>query len=320
MTLPDHFAPLSSAENKLVEDALSLERTSFADGALPEAAEDDVTIRADLIRNLLLSAPLNDKGIRLRGAWIKGALDLQGCDCARDTTLTACNLPEPVNLTNANLRGFHISGCRLGGLIADNASFSGSIYLRAGTFVGGEVSLAGASVAGDVQICDAEITSPTQDAIFAPSLRVGGSLFLGNYPYADGETNLVTSGQIFLSSARVEHDLFVSNTAINLNDAALAGAVFGATEEHGSDIAISLARAKIGGILSLKDNQISRGVVSLAGAHAERLKDEPVGPGAAYPIRLDGFTYTDFSRHAETNIQARLDWLAREGIEGQIEG
>ncbi|MCY4179405.1 MAG: hypothetical protein OXD48_03860, partial [Litoreibacter sp.] len=105
MTLPDHFAPLSSAENKLVEDALSLERTSFADGALPEAAEDDVTIRADLIRNLLLSAPLNDKGIRLRGAWIKGALDLQGCDCARDTTLTACNLPEPVNLTNANLRG-----------------------------------------------------------------------------------------------------------------------------------------------------------------------------------------------------------------------
>ncbi|MEM7470627.1 MAG: hypothetical protein AAF340_04685 [Pseudomonadota bacterium] len=311
MTLEDRFAPLTEAEQKLVDDAVNPNRTSFADGALPPSADDNVTIRADLIRHLLLSAPLHDKGVRLRGAWIKGALDLQGCDCERDISLTACHLPEPVNLTNANLRGLHISGCRLGGLVADNASFSGSIYLRAGTLISGEVSLSGASVGGDVQICDGEIASATQDAIFAPSLRVAGSLFLGNYPYADGDTSLVTSGQIFLSSARVAHDLFVSNTAINLNDTTLAGAVFGATEEHGSNIAISLARAKVGGILFLKDNQISRGVFNLAGAHVERLKDEPIGPGAAYPIRLDGFTYTDFSRHAETSIKARLDWLAR---------
>lgn len=305
------FEPLSAAETKLIEEATLPNRTVIADGALPDEAHEEVQVRADLIRYLLISAPLHDKGIRLRGAWITGELDLQGCDCARDISLTSCHLVEAINFTNANLRGLHISGCRLKGLAADNASFSGSVYVRSGTHISGEVSLSGTQINGDLQFCDAVIEATTQDAIFAPSLRVSGSVFLGNYPYADGNTSLVTMGQIFLSSARVEHDFFISNTAITLNDATLGGAVFGATEEHGSDIAISLARAKIGGILFLQDNQISRGIFNLAGADVERLKDEPVGPGAAYPIRLDGFTYSDFSRHAETNLRARLEWLAR---------
>lgn len=311
MTDVQDFAPFSEAEQKLIDEAEMPNRTTIADGALPTTASPSVSIRAELIRQLLLVSPLHDKGIRLRGAWISGPLDLQGCDSARDISLSACHLAEPANLTNASLRGLHLSGCTLAGFAADNARFSGSVYLRAGTRITGEVSLSGAQIGGDLQVCDVHITSNTQDAIFAPSLRVGGSLFLGNYPYADGQTSLVTEGQIFLSSARVEHDLFLSRTAITLNDQGLAGAVFGATEEHGSDIAVSLARAKVGGILFLQDNQISRGVVNLAGAHVARLKDEPVGPGAAYPIRLDGFTYTDFSRHTETNIQARLDWLGR---------
>jgi hypothetical protein len=51
------------------------------------------------------------------------------------------------------------------------------------------------------------------------------------------------------------------------------------------------------------------GEISLAGASVERLKDEPEGPGATYPIRLDGFRYNDFSRHADTDVKARLAWL-----------
>ncbi len=305
------FEPLSPAEQKLIDEAGLPNRTVLADGSLPAKNTEAVQVRADLVRFLLITMPLHDKGIRLRGAWITGALDLQGCDCNRDVSLTACHLAEPMNLTNACLRGLHVSGCWIAGVSADNASFSGSVYFRAGTHIAGEVSLSGASVNGDLQMCDVVIESAAQDSIFAPSLRVEGSVFLGNYPYADGDTSLVVTGQIFLSSARVEHDFFLTNTAITLNDNALDGAVFGATEEHGSNIAVSLARARIGGILFLQDNQISRGIFNLAGGNVGRLKDEPMGPGAAYPVRLDGFTYTDFSRHAETNIRARLDWLAR---------
>ncbi len=305
------FEPLSPAEQKLVEEAVLPNRTVLAAGTLPAKCSEDVQVRADLIRFLLLSHPLHDKGIRLRGAWIVGALDLQGCDSQRDISLTACRLPDPMNLINASLRGLHISGCRLSDVSADNAAFSGSVYFRSGTHIEGELSLSGATINGDLQVCDAKIEAAGQDAIFAPSLRVKGSVFFGNYPYADGDTTLIVTGQIFMSSARVEHDLFLTNTAITLNDLSLSGAVFGATEEHGSGIAISLARAKVGGILFLKTNHISRGILNLAGAHVTRLKDEPVGPGAAYPVRLDGFTYSDFSRHAEIGIQSRLDWLNR---------
>lgn len=51
--------------------------------------------------------------------------------------------------------------------------------------------------------------------------------------------------------------------------------------------------------------------MNLAGATVARLKDEPVGPGANYPIRLDGFRYKDFSRHTDTLVASRLAWLDR---------
>jgi hypothetical protein len=258
--------------------------------------------------------PLDEKGLRLRGAWIRGVLDLQGCDCARDITLSRCHLDEAPTLVNATLRGLHISACDIGGLSADNAGFAGSLYIRAGTRVRGEIGLAGARISGDLQLCDLVISPSGQDAVFAPSLRVEGSVFLGNYPYGDGATTLTANGTLFFSSARVEHDFFVSNVAISPMDAALGDAVFGATEEHGSDIALSLARARIGGLLYFQDNQVTRGIVNLAGAQVARLKDEPAGPGANYPVRLDGFRYNDFSRHTDTSVMSRLEWLDRRPV------
>jgi len=289
------------------------------DGERPGPDAEGVEIRADVLRRLLLSdTDLHDKGLRLRGARITGSLDLQGCDCRRDLSLSQCILEGPLNLVNATLRGLHISGCVMAGLSADNASFSGSVYIRAGSEVHGEMSLSGARISGDLQICDATLSSPDHDAIFAPSLRVEGSVFLGNYPYSDTTTYLHATGMLFFSSARVDHDFFLTNTSITLVEDGMGTPVFDPTEEHGRDMALSLARAKVGGILYLKDNQINKGIVNFAGARVARLRDEPEAPGASYPIRLDGFRYGDFSRHAETDIKARLDWLARKPDEMQF--
>lgn len=311
----EDFAPFTVAEHKLIDESHLPNRTTVGDGTIPTSENKATDIRADLVRLLLLGSPdvpnLHDKGIRLRGARIIGSLDLQGCDCPRDLSLSQCRLSEPLNLVNASLRGLHISGCEMKGIAADNLNVAGSVYIRAGTRVTGEISLAGARVSGDLQICDAQIDTVLQDAIFAPSLQVDGSVFLGNYPYSDTVTTLRATGLLFFSSARIAHDFFLTNTAISLPDRTMGPTIFGATEEHGCDMALSLARARVGGILYLKDNQITRGIVNLAGATVGRLTDEPVGPGAAYPIRLDGFTYNDFSRHADTDIKARLNWLKR---------
>ena len=74
-----------------------------------------------------------------------------------------------LNLINATLRGLHLSGGPLSGSTADNARFSGSVYLRddipvTGEIglipVTGEIGLAGARIGGDLQICGAEIRAP----------------------------------------------------------------------------------------------------------------------------------------------------------------
>ncbi|WP_114284804.1 hypothetical protein [Candidatus Halocynthiibacter alkanivorans] len=317
-TLSD-YSPLSEAEKRFIDGAGDSARLTFGDGDIPDQIAPGTRIRAALIRFVLLGKDpkiiLHDKGIRLRGAVITGRLDLQGCDCRRDISLTRCRIEEPLSLVNASLRGLHISGCLMKGLMADNASFSGALYLRSGTVIDGEISLAGARIGGDLQICDAEIHSGVSDAVFAPSLRVQGSVFLGNYPYSQRVTTLISEGMLFFASARVAHDFFVTNTAISLPAEAQPAAFFGATEEHGNNIALSLGRAVIGGILYMQANQIGRGIVNLAGAEVARLTDEPAGPGAVYPIRLDGFRYGDFSRHAETSLAARLEWLARRPAE-----
>lgn len=307
------FAPLSTAETRLLEDRAATTRITVGDGELPEADGDAVTIRAALLRQLLVTheATLSEKGLRLRGARITGLLDLQGINIEHDITLSRCVLTDRIELVNARLNGLYISGCQMQGLSADSAHFDGSLFLRADTHVDGEISLAGAHVAGDMQLCDVEIDATGQDAIFAPSLSVGGSVFIGNYPYSSGVSEFRSTGGLFLSSLSVAHDVFVTNASIAPHPADATDSFFHATEEHGPDMALSLARARIGGILYFRDNQIARGIVNLAGAEVARLRDEPAEPGATYPIRLDGFRYQDFSRHTDTSIKSRLDWLDR---------
>ena len=305
---------LTPAETKLLAECTETGRITFGDGEVPPEATPDVTLRASLLRQLLLEqgeTALNPKGLRVRGAWISGTLDLQGTDCNRDITLGNCVLEAPLNFVNARLRGLHLMGCTAKGLMGDNAHFGGSVYIRGETSMAGELSLAGARISGDLQVCGARLVADGQDAIFAPSLRIDGSLFLGNYPYADGETTLTAAGAIFLSSVHVAHDVFLTHTSVSLNDGAFLQQVFDGTEEHGSDISVSLARAQVGGILYLQNNQITRGLVNLAGARVARLSDEPEGPGTAYAIRLDGFRYGDFSRHTDISPAVRLRWLER---------
>lgn len=313
MSLFDPFLPLTPAEEKLISDCVGEARVQFGDGEVPSEKGPEVGLRAEVLRALLLSpdTPLNAKGLRVRGAYIQGVLDLQGATCGFDITLSRCRLDGTLQLTNARMRGLHVSGSQMCSLMADNAAFDGAVFLRDGTEVRGEISLAGARLDGDLQMCDLTVFTTVQDAIFAPSLRIDGSLFLGNYPYTNGTSSLKVDGGIFLSSLNVSHDVFVTNAAIAPRDDVAASGFFHATEEHGANIALSLARARVGGILFMRDNQIARGIVNLAGAQVARLRDEPAGPGATYPVRLDGFSYRDFSRHAEIGLRERLDWLER---------
>lgn len=314
------FEPLLPAETRLLEIAASGRRVEIGDGNLPAASE-GVEIRADVVRLLLLgedpAVPVHAKGIRLRGAWISGSLDFQGADCDSDLSLSRCVLAGPMVFVNADMRGLYLSGCKCAGISADNASFRGSVYLRAGSENQGEVSLPGARIAGDLQICDATLDGQGRAAVFANSLRVDGSVYLGDYPYDTADTQLHATGALIFSNARVVQDFFVRNVGIGAASETLPPATLQDGAEGGNAVALSLVRADVNGAFYFKQNQISGGIVNLSGARVRRLNDEPGGQGADHAIRLDGFEYQDFAQHTDVTVPVRLAWLDRrpKGIE-----
>ncbi len=307
------FEPLLPAELKLVELAGSGTRVEICDGNLPLSDSADVEIRAGLIRLILLgldpTAVPHAKGIRIRGARISGVLDFQGVDCDNDLSLSRCLIDNALMFVNAKLRGVYLSGCKCLGISADNAVFDGSVYLRQGYESTGEISMPGTCICGDLQICDARIDEGGQAAVFANSIRVGGSVYLGDYPYYSVDTELHVVGAIVLSNADIEEDFYCCNVAVSSPTLGAQVVLDGA--EGDNVIALSIARAEIRGVLYFKRNQISGGIVNFSGVQTRRLNDEPMSVGNGKAIRLDGFEYQDFAQHTDIDVKARLNWLGR---------
>lgn len=313
------FEPLLPAEQKLVEQASLGTRVEIGDGALPLPDAENVEIRASLIRMILLgldeTAIPHAKGIRIRGARVTGILDFQGVDCNNDLSLSRCVIEKAPVFVNARMRGVYLSGCTCAGISADNAVFDGSVYLRNGFSCVGEIAFPGTQIKGDLQICDARIDGNGSAAVFANSLRVDGSVYLGDYPYDAVDTELHSEGAIVLSNADIDEDFYCRNVSVSSPTISTQVVIDGA--EGDNVIALSLARAEIRGVLYFKHNQISGGIVNFSGAQTRRLNDDPSGIGNGQAIRLDGFEYQDFAQHTNISVRERLEWLARrpEGIE-----
>lgn len=312
------FKPLSAAEEKLVECLISGSRTMLGGGEIPDDPNDDVTIRAGLIRHVLTGGDagfrIHPSGIRLRGAWIAGRLDLQGCNVDVDLTMSKSHFEKAPNLVNARLRGLHLSGCDLPGLIADQARFTGPLFIRSGCIFRGEISLPSASIDGDFQLCDTVIDVETGSALFANGISVSGSVFFGNYPFSPNDTALIASAPILMTSSRIGHDFYISN-------ASLTGPK---VEDHNkqadgsetlSEIAFSMSRSIIEGLFFAKALRVSGGIVNLSGVRAKRLNDEPAAEDATFLMRLDGFEYRSFAQHTDISVKSRLRWLARRPVD-----
>lgn len=306
---------LSEAEIRLLEECSSGSRLVLGDGTRPSVSEPSVTIRASFIRALLLDqvdgAYLIEKGLRLKGAWISGTLDLQGVECRHDLALTNTVLEATPNLLSARMRGLFLNGSLVPGFSADGASFDGSVYLRNGFVSTSEISLPGVKIKGDLQICDAELSGAGRASVFAASLRVDGNIFLGDYPFDEIDSELRADGALIFLSANIGQDFYCRNCALTAHTAILGKAVSLEGEEGRHHSAFSLARATVGGVLYMKHNQIAGGSVNLSDARVRRLNDEPAGEGAAYRIRLDGFDYHEFAQDADASVGARLNWLSR---------
>ncbi|MFW5680141.1 MAG: hypothetical protein ACOC3D_07720, partial [Pseudomonadota bacterium] len=294
-------------------------------------------VRAEFLRSLLLqhpgTPPMHEKGLRLSGAWIEGALDLEGCRIGRDIGLVDCVFDASLVLRAAVIDSLYLDGSSLPGLVAERLEARGDVYLR-GAVVEGAVVLAGARLRGEFVADGAAVTSVGEVAIDAARLVAGGNVLL---------RGAVVTGGVRLAGADIGADLMATGARITRPGAAaleaeglrtrgdvalrlaeiegtvaLVGArvagdcdFTGGSFSEAEDTAITLARATIEGAFILRDGARVDGVLNLNGASAGALVDHPDAWPAAGNLKLNHFVYgAILGASAEASV--RLSWLARQ--------
>ena len=156
------FQPLSAAEAKVVAHLSLGDFDRLGDGLRPEREDPARTVRAELLRFLILGNSehrLHEKGLRLSGAWVIGILDLEGCRIPRDIGLKDCRFEASPVLRSAIIDNLFLDGSALPGLQADRLEARGGLSLRGAT-VTGEIRLCGARTGGNIEIDGASSSRP----------------------------------------------------------------------------------------------------------------------------------------------------------------
>ncbi|SDG46263.1 hypothetical protein SAMN05216241_11419 [Limimonas halophila] len=308
-------------------------------------------IRASFIRFLALGgdekAPVHEKGVDLENATIEGQLDLSRCKNVLPLYLDNCTLSSdaPITAQDAHLSLLSLQGSTVpGGIDADRANVEGSVLLRNGARIKGEIRFSGAQIHGDFDASGSTLTKADGDALFCDRARIGGTVFLSE--------NANITGTVNFRGARIEGDLDAHNStltakhsiALVTEHAVIEGKALlsngfksdgtihfrGATVRRDLDLTDSVIKQPRGSAFDLRDIRVEGtlhldsvrddskvpgridGHIDLRGAHvayfADRLADtEPENaPGV---IGLDQFRYERFVGNSTLNVDARLRWL-----------
>ena len=225
-----------------------LEDLTDPESALVDAARGgdklvcDKPIRAELIRELLLGwrGALDPRGVRLHGARVVGALELEYVTAAAGLDLIDCDVEEPVDLSQATLPRLVLTRSRL-------------VAIRAGSLHVGMLTMEGTEVRND-----------SGPALHAHRLRVDGVLYLRDarlFGHSDRSAiRLVgtrVGGELNMRGVEMSND---TGPAMDAADLMVDGNLYlerATVSGHGDYGAIRLRGAHVGGVFSMKHSEIS---------------------------------------------------------------
>jgi hypothetical protein len=331
------FGALGPAEVAMLDGLGSGLLDRLGSGGLPDPGDESRKVRAGLIRYLLLGGPgapqMHEKGLRLSGAWIVGALDLEGCRVPRDIGLLDCRFEAVPVLLSAIIDTLAFDGSDLPGVSANRLDARGDLLFRSAR-IRGRVELRGARIGGDLIFDGAMLENSNDHAIQAERISVrGGALFRG----------ASLRGGIYLPGGRIGGDLDLIGARIDCRDrpalyagsvqvdgdvtlrlANVTGPVSFVTARIGGDmdltrasvsapdaIAMDLGRASVAGAFFLRDGAMVTGTLSLNGSTLGAIVDEPACWPAKGDLRLNRCLYGAFL-DSVVSARERLEWLARQ--------
>jgi hypothetical protein len=283
-------APLSDAERALVTACGRGEpwEPEGWDGEVPTAATSANTIRASLIRFLLLGGdanhPVHEFGVTAGGVWISGTLDIYQVRCSVRLALYQCRFAESPNLRGATLPELLLRGSAVPGLQAEMLTVIGGCNLSKGFNASGAVRLLRSEIGGYLELSGGTFADPSRVAVNADGLKVKGGLFLRD--------KFTASGEVRLLGAEIGGDLDCSgSTFVNVGGNAL-----------------SADGLSVEGALVLRDATV-QGAVRLPVAYIGTLIDDMRCWQAGSHI-LGGLHYNQII--GPTDAASRIAWLKKQ--------
>lgn len=208
---------LSKAELEVVEAAglgtevdLQAGDWDIDDPVMADAWGEERVVRAEILAELLMGRREPDSGplraVKLRGARIDGALDLEAATLSCPLELRECWFEQPINLSETQAKVIRLPGCHVPGINADEIEIRGDLDFNDGFTAHGEVSLIGARIGGWLDLRDAKLDNPGGTALDAQSATVGRDMF------CDDEFN--AKGEVCLTAARIDGYLMLGQAKL----------------------------------------------------------------------------------------------------------
>jgi hypothetical protein len=111
---------LGEAEKELLDNSRFGTLTILGDGSRPDGPSTERTIRAGILRYLILGGCRNhrvhERGVRVGGCWIEGELDLRYARAASVLNLTQCGFSAPIDAQQAHFNFLQLNGSKMPGL------------------------------------------------------------------------------------------------------------------------------------------------------------------------------------------------------------
>jgi hypothetical protein len=197
------FQPLKPAEQKLLNAGLKGEQC-FIGAGRPATASEENEIRADFLRYLALGgenrSSVHESGVRVQGAFIRGAVNLAGAANVRPLWIEDCTIDGEFRFSDAETNVVSLEGTAVAGVRGEGVKVDGALLL------------ARALIAGSLELFGAEITG----TLSCVGCTIGGRLWRAQRLSADMET-VTIGGNLDL------RDGFKANGIILLDNAKVGG-------------------------------------------------------------------------------------------------
>ncbi|MEU6337711.1 membrane-associated oxidoreductase [Streptomyces cellulosae] len=310
-------------------------RAENEDPALGNTWSAERTVRASVLRTLLLKAPQEEgeiAALKITGARITGVLDLQYATIDAVIRLSHCQFDSVPDLYGAKLRQLNLSNSVLPGLTSATLRVEGVLRLT-DCRMRGPVRLGGAQISGTLFMERAEFTAPDDDEpvlqlnqaaigddLWAPEMRAHGQVRLtgasiaGRINVQDAEFNkpggTALDAQNLNVGAHIRARRIRAQGRVELRGSRISGRLdlLHAHLSHPGDTALRASSCVIGELWVRGGDRIE-GALNLRRSHIAILSLEPEMLPAQ--VHLSDLRYTSLTPHEPA--KRRLPMLEQDG-------